>query len=139
MWKIDPLSRTRAATPGELPGRNVRPDHVIFVEFARSNYVEAIQNFDERILAQCIAIYMEVSFATCWARNVARYEKAGSADGDDHMVCRESMEALYPTDDQDAFVQYLKDRNIPVMVVNNEADGEEHLKRQVEVLLEDLV
>jgi len=114
------------------------PDHVIFLEFARSNYVEALQNFDERILEQCLAIYMEVTFETCWARNVARHEGAGSAGGDDHMVCRESMEALFLYDDQDAFVQYLKDRNIPVMVVNNEAEGKEHLKGQVEVLLEDL-
>jgi len=115
-----------------------KPDHVIFVEFARTYYVAAIQNFDERILEQCIAIYMDVSFDTCWARNVARCEGAGSADGDDHLVYREAMEALYLYDDQDAFVQYLKDRNIPVMVVNNESDGEEHLKRQVEVLLEEL-
>ena len=43
-----------------------KPDHLIFIEFARPNYVEAIQNFDKRILERCLAIYMEVSFDLSW-------------------------------------------------------------------------
>ena len=31
-----------------------------------------------------------------------------------------------------------KDQNIPVLVVNNKADGEEHLKKQVEELFKNL-
>jgi adenylate kinase family enzyme len=110
------------------------PDHLIFLEFARPNYVEAIQNFDERILDRCLAIYMDVSFDTCWARNVTRHEAQMTQDGDDHFVYRETMEKLYLHDDRDAFVQYMKDRNIPVFVVNNEADGEEHLRGLVQEL-----
>jgi adenylate kinase family enzyme len=115
-----------------------KPDHMIFIEFARSNYVEALQNFDPRILEHCIAIYMEVSFEICWARNVARHEAAMAQDGDDHLVGREAMEELYLHDDQEAFVETMKERNIPVLVVNNEADGEEHLKEQVEELFRNL-
>ena len=115
-----------------------KPDHTVFVEFARPNYVEAIQIFDERILDRCFVIYMEVNFELCWTRNLARYEASGTQEGDDHMVYRETMEELYLHDDQDAFVQYLRGRDIPVMVVNNEADGEEQLKRQAKVLLADL-
>jgi hypothetical protein len=115
-----------------------KPDHLIFLEFARPNYVEAIQNFDERILDRCLAIYMEVNFDICWARNVARHEAEMTQDGDDHFVYRETMEDLYLHDDRDAFVQYMKDRNIPVSVVNNEADGEEHLKEVVQELFENL-
>ncbi len=115
-----------------------KPDHMVFLEFARSNYVEAVQNFDRSILDHCIAIYMEVSFNICWARNVARHEAAIAQDGDDHLVPREDMERIYLHDDQDAFVQYMKDQNIPVLVVNNEADGEEHLKKQVEELFNNL-
>ena len=114
------------------------PDHLIFLEFARPNYVASIQNFDERILDRCLAIYMDVSFDTCWARNVARHEAQMTQDGDDHFVYRETMEKLYFYDDRDAFVQYMKDRNIPVFVVNNEADGEEHLKELVRELFETL-
>ena len=35
-----------------------KPDHMIFLEFARSNYVEALQSFDKSLLDNCIAIYM---------------------------------------------------------------------------------
>ena len=111
-----------------------KPDHLIFIEFARPNYVEAIQNFDKRILDHCLAIYIEVSFDISWERNVARHQAEMSQDGDDHFVYRETMEEIYLHDDRDAFVQYMKDQNIPVSVVNNEADGEEHLKKQVEAL-----
>lgn len=115
-----------------------RPDHVVFIEFARPNYVEAIQDFDPRILEQCIAVYMEVSFEICWERNVARHAAAMAQDGDDHMVGREAMEEVYLHDDQEAFVATMEERNIPVVVVNNEAEGEEHLKRQVEELFQEL-
>jgi adenylate kinase family enzyme len=115
-----------------------KPDHMIFIEFARSNYVEAVQIFDKSILDFCIVIYMEVSFDICWARNVARHEAAIDQGGDDHLVPRAEMEKRFLYDDQDAFVQYMKDQNIPVVVVNNEADGKEHLKKQVEELFKNL-
>ena len=110
------------------------PDHMIVLEFARPNYVRAIQNFDERILARSLVIYLEVSFEICWARNVARHEAALAEGGDDHLVCRETMEELYLYDDQNALVRHLREQGIPVLVVNNEAEGEEHLIRQVEEL-----
>ena len=116
-----------------------KPDHMIFIEFARPNYVEAIQNFDRSILDHCLAVYLEVNFDICWARNVARYEAAKDELGDDHLVPRSEMEKSYLYDDQDAFVQVMKEQGIPVWVVNNEADGEEHLSRQVEGLFERLV
>ena len=115
-----------------------KPDHMIFLEFSRASYVEAFQNFDRSILDHSIAIYIEVSFDICWARNVARAEAAIAAGGDDHYVSREEMEKRFLHDDRDAFVQYMKARNIPVAVVNNEVDGEEHLKKQVQELLKDL-
>jgi adenylate kinase family enzyme len=110
------------------------PDHIIVLEFARPNYVRAIQNFDGRILARSLVVYLEVSFEICWARNVARHEAALAECGDDHLVGREAMEELYLYDDQHALVRYLQEQNIPVLVVNNEAEGEEHLIRQVEEL-----
>ena len=59
-------------------------------------------------------------------------------DGDEYWVPRDLMEKLYLYDDRDAFVRYLRDRNTPVFVVNNEADGEEHLRALVEELFGDL-
>jgi adenylate kinase family enzyme len=111
-----------------------KPDHLIVVEFARPNYVSAIQNFDRRILARSLVVYMEVSFETCWARNVARHEATLAEGGDDHLVCRETMEDLYLHDDQHALVRYLQEQAIPVLVIDNEAEGKEHLARQVDEL-----
>jgi hypothetical protein len=48
------------------------------------------------------------------------------------------MEALYFDDDQDAFVAYMVDQGIPFLVVNNEVDGEAHLKEQVEEVFANL-
>ena len=115
-----------------------KPGHMVIVEFSRPNYVGALQVFDRRILGDCIAIYMEVSFDTCWARNVARHEAATTAGGDDHLVPRAEMEKRFLNDDQDAFIQHMVDQNIPVLVVNNETDGKEHLKRQVDGLYAEL-
>jgi adenylate kinase family enzyme len=115
-----------------------RPNHLIFIEFARPRYVDAIKIFDRRILDRCLAIYMQVSFDISWERNVARHQAQVRRDGDDHFVCRETMEKVYLHDDRDAFVRYLRDRDIPVFVVNNECDGEEHFKALANELFESL-
>jgi hypothetical protein len=114
-----------------------RPDHLVFIEFARGNYVGALLNFDRRILENCAVIYLEASFETCWARNVARHAESVDAGSDDHLVPRGVMEKRYLHDDRDALVRYLEQQGIPVAVVNNEADGEEHLLAQVEELCRD--
>jgi predicted acetyltransferase len=77
---------------------------------------------------------MEVSFEICWARNLTRHEAATARGGDNHLVPREEMEKQYLHDDQDAFLHYLRDRSIPFAMVNNEADGEKHLREQVDEL-----
>ena len=71
-----------------------KPDHMLFIEFARPSYVAALRQFDQHILDNCIVIYMEVSFDTCWARNVARHQAATTADGDDHLVPWKEMRPL---------------------------------------------
>jgi len=107
--------------------------HIVFIEFSRSNYIEALSNFDKKILANCLAIYIDVSFEICWQRNVARHEAALAAGGDDHLVSREEMEATYLYDDKE---KLLKIKEYPVVVINNEAQGEEHLDTQVEKVIE---
>ena len=115
-----------------------KPDHVLVLEFARPSYVEAFQNFDDSILDNCIVIYVDVDFETCWARNVARHQAAIAQGGDDHLVPREAMEEFYLHDDRDAFIRHMEARDIPVLVIDNNADGEEHLKQQVEAVFESL-
>ncbi len=50
-----------------------KADHVVFVEFARSSYLQAFDLFDPAILEKSLVVYVQVSFETCWARNVARH------------------------------------------------------------------
>ena len=108
-----------------------RADHVVFIEFARHSYLEAVRSFDRTLLENCLMVYVQVSFETCWARNVARHQAAVARGGDDHLVPREEMERMYLVDDRDIFIQAMVDRGIPVVVVDNEAEGEENLIEQV--------
>ena len=48
------------------------------------------------------------------------------------------MERYYLVDDRDAFVRTMEAQGIPVVVVDNEPEGEEHLIEQVEALFERL-
>ncbi len=114
-----------------------RSDHLVVVEFARPDYVGALQRFDKRILDKCLVIYLEVSFETCWARNVARHAASADEGGDDHWLNRATMERNYRHDGRDALLQYLEERGVPGVVVNNQADGEEHLRKQVERLYQE--
>jgi hypothetical protein len=113
-----------------------RPDHLIVVEFARPSYVDAIQNFDLNILDHCLVVYLQVSFETCWQRNQARRVGDIFDGGDDHALPRETMEALYRYDDRDELIAYLQARGMLALIVDNEADGLEHLKAQMDRVLE---
>jgi hypothetical protein len=115
-----------------------KPDHTVLVEFARTSYVEAMRYFDRRILAESLVIYVKVCFETCWARVVAQHEANRDQDGDDHLVCRESMEEIFLHDDRDAFVDNMRAQGVPTIVIDNEPDGEDHLGRQVEMLVQHL-
>jgi len=113
-----------------------RPGKVIFIEFARPNYVHSIiDNFSKEVLDNGLVIYIDCSFDTCWKRNVRRHEAAIAAGGDDHLVSRDEMEKTYLHDDRDELV---KNTRIPVVVVNNEQDGTEHLKGAIETVLSEI-
>lgn len=109
---------------------------VIFIEFSRPNYVHSIlNNFSKDVIENSIVIYIDCSFETCWQRNVRRHEAAIAAGGDDHLVSREEMEKTYLYDDRD---ELIKNGKIPVVVVNNEKDGTEHLKSATEMVLSEI-
>jgi adenylate kinase family enzyme len=108
-------------------------EHLVFIEFSRSNYIEALSNFSEKILDKCIVIYIDVAFEICWERNVARHEAALEKGGDDHLVSRDEMEATYLYDDRDELVKFEKS---PVVIVDNEKSGMEHLVKQVDKVID---
>jgi hypothetical protein len=114
-----------------------QPNHLVVVEFARSNNVPALQSFDRRILDASLVIYLEVSFETCWKRNVARHLPSSNTGGDDHWLNRAMMEKHYLYDDQEALIKHLQERGIPIAIVDNEPEGKEHLRTQVQRLYQE--
>ncbi|MFN3966931.1 MAG: hypothetical protein ACK4JE_04470 [Endomicrobiia bacterium] len=115
------------------------PDKIIFVEFSRPNYVHSLKNFSEEVLRDSIIVYIDCSFETCWKRNVRRHEQALKEGTDDHLVSREEMEKTYLYDDRDELIEYCKNRNIPVVVVNTDYEKTtEHLEKAGEILSEEI-
>lgn len=106
--------------------------HVIFIEFSRSNYIEAFSNFSKEMLDASLIIYIDVNFEICWERNVKRHEEALANKQDDHLVSREEMEKTYLYDDRDALVK----SKYNVFVINNEQTGDEFLKIQVQNVID---
>jgi hypothetical protein len=77
-------------------------DHTVLVEFSRGTeqgYRGALAELDPAILARGAILYIAVSFAESWRRNVARYDEKRSAGILTHMVPREGMERIYGADD----------------------------------------
>lgn len=101
----------------------------VFIEFSRPDYVESMKNFSEDILGNSVVIYVDCSFETCWARNVARHETAVSKGSDDHLVSREEMEKTYLHDDKDELLKSLK---IPALIVDTDTPGTAHLIPKME-------
>ncbi len=102
---------------------------VLFIEFARPNMVHSIlQNFSTHIVKTSLVVYIDCPFDTCWARNVARHERAVAAGSDDHLVSREEMEVTYGTDDH---VAMLKDKRIRSISIDNATDDLARLDRQI--------
>ena len=95
---------------------------LIFIEFSRPDMVHSITaNFSERVLDDSIAVYLDVPFDVCWARNVRRHEKAVAAGTDDHLVSREEMEKTYSSDDKNNLEKGLP---LPVIFIKNDAVDE---------------
>jgi len=110
---------------------NRKDGHVIFIEFSRSNYIEALSNFSKEIINSALIIYIDVNFEICWQRNVKRHEDALANKQDDHLVSREEMEKTYLFDDKDALAKSKYD----VFIINNEQTGDKFLKEQVEKVI----
>jgi adenylate kinase family enzyme len=109
-----------------------KDDRVVFIEFSRPNYTESMKNFSKKILDNAIIIYSDCSFETCWGRNVARHKAAVACGTDDHLVSREEMEKTYLHDDKSELLQKSK---IPVLVVDTDAPGIDHLIPKIEKIM----
>jgi hypothetical protein len=109
---------------------------VIFVEFSRESYVHAMKNFDREVLNRSLILYIYTPFDVCLRRNVRRFRE-GPKGLDDHIVPSDLMHKYYRDDDyEELFLkseEELKQQGpAPLMVVRNDTEGLERLKRELE-------
>lgn len=106
---------------------------IVFIEFARTSYIDALKNFADEILDNSIIVYVYASFDVCWQRNLARHKKRIKEGYDDHLVSREEMEKTYLNDDGER----LKMLESCIWIDNN-TDDEKNLENGVKKILEKL-
>jgi len=105
-----------------------RPGRVVFVEFARDRYADALKNFDREVLGRALICYIYCPFDVCVERNVRRFEEVKGKTLDDHIAPRDIMERYYRYDDYEEL--YLRSEEelrsltpAPLIVVCNDAEG----------------
>jgi len=112
-----------------------KPGRLIFVEFSRSGYAQALKNFDREVLSQSLIVYIYCSYEVCLERNIRRF-KEGARNLDEHIVPRDLMEEYYRYDDYEELFLKSEDelkKKAPahIVVIRNDAEGLERLKREV--------
>ena len=74
----------------------------LLIEFSRGGergYRDALEKLSSAILERAAILYIQVSFAESWRRNVARYEEKLKHSVLAHMVPKETMDKFYKLDD----------------------------------------
>jgi adenylate kinase family enzyme len=114
-----------------------QPGRIIFVEFARARYANALKNFDREVLDHSLILYIYCPFDLCVERNVRRFKEAKGKSVDDHIAPSDIMEKYYRYDDYEEL--YLRSEKVlreqtpaPVVVVRNDAEGINRLGREIE-------
>jgi len=102
------------------------PDRLLFIEFSRGNYVRAFKNFSPGVLKNSLIVYIDCPFDVCWERNVHRARNEHGLDA--HLVSREEMEKTYARDDHGELQKHV---TAPVLIVKNESDDVENLKKEL--------
>jgi thymidylate kinase len=128
IWRflIDRLTAAVGALPS-VPGRS------LLVEFSRggpAGYQDALAGLSDDLLARTAILYLSVSFAESWRRNVARYDEKRRSGILTHSVPREEMERTYGTDDwaalthgsSDGFLT-VRDHRVPFATLANEPEA----------------
>ncbi len=117
-----------------------RPGRIIFVEFARDRYAKAMNNFDRGVLEGALLLYIYCPYDVCVERNTRRFKEARGKSVDDHIAPSDIMERYYKHDDYEAL--YLKSEAelkrqapAPLVVVRNDTEGLDRLKRRLEAVV----
>jgi adenylate kinase family enzyme len=119
-----------------------KPGMLIFVEFSRSGYTQALKNFEHDVLNRALIAYIYCPYQVCLDRNIRRY-KEGATNLDEHIVPRDLMDKYYRYDDyEELFLKSENElkKNVPaqLIVVRNDTEGLEKLKLEVEKVVTSL-
>ncbi len=107
-------------------------EHTVVIEFSRGReqgYRETLEQLDTAILERSAILYIAVSFAESWRRNIARYDERRQAGILTHMVPYEAMKRIYGSDDWPELAPepagYLKvgRTNVPYVTMDNEVES----------------
>jgi len=116
---------------------------LVFIEFARAEYISALKNFRAETFARAMIVYIYCPYDVCLARNRKRFEQQKNNALDDHIVPTDLMESYYKNDDIEKI--YLEDRTglnkvMPgdFFVMDNSSEGIEALMGQFDVLIKEL-
>ncbi|MBA7593266.1 hypothetical protein ES703_00184 [subsurface metagenome] len=109
------------------------PNHLLFIEFSRDNYVRAFKHFSPKILQNSVVVYIDVPFDLCWERNARRVREEKGLDA--HLVSREEMEKTYARDDHEELPKHV---DVPVLVVKNDSDDFGKLRGELQKVVQKL-
>jgi len=120
-----------------------QPGRVTFVEFARARYADALKNFDRKVLDRSLILYIYCPFDVCVERNVRRFREARGEDIDEHIAPTDIMERYYKYDDYEELclkseAELKRRAPAPLVVVRNDIEGLERLKRELKKVTEAL-
>jgi adenylate kinase family enzyme len=116
-----------------------KPGKLIFLEFSRRSYAQALKNFDREVLDRSLIMYIYCPYEVCLERNIRRF-KEGAKDLDEHIVPRDLMEEYYRYDDyEELFLksedELRKQAPASIAVVKNDAEGLERLEEELEKVM----
>lgn len=115
----------------------VKNNKIIFIEFARDNYINALKNFDKDFLNNSIVLYIQCDFDVCLKRNEKRFKELGGKDIDAHIVPPDLMKSYYKNDDIENIIlekgkeSLIKSFPVKIFVIENNEEGIEALKSKL--------
>lgn len=120
-----------------------RPDRIIFVEFARNNYLQALSNFTPEVLSKSLILYIFAPYQVCCQRNIKRFQEKGKEDLDSHIVPPDLMESYYKEDDFEKLLMESEERlkkasPTPLIVIDSRKTGRAKLEPELEKTAEAL-
>ena len=140
-WTI--VDEVLATINSRIPAIKKEND-LVFVEFARDNYLSALKNFSPEMFSKSLILYIYCPFEICLARNKKRFKEQKENALDDHIVPPDLMKTYYRKDDIEEI--YLKNRKklnefftSDYIVIDNSKESVSFLLKQFDAAIEKIL